>query len=203
MEWAETYQKLNSTERDHFMLAVNRLLAQTFLQRRVEDTRLLYRFVEQHEILVSGYLNLAGWDLIGDRGLGVFQAVNRQGRNRLQLNLTETVLLLLLRLSFEEQQKEVRLNEEAMIRTGGLQEKFTALRLRNRKPLDKRTLRETVGLFKQMQLVKPIDADVTDPECRILIYSTILLAVKVDDIRQLHDRLAAFQQDEAGEEDVL
>ena len=203
MEWAETYQKLNSTERDHFMLAVNRLLAQTFLQRRVEVTRLLYLFVEQHEILVSGYLNLAGWDLIGDRGLGVFQAVNRQGRNRLQLNLTETVLLLLLRLSFEEQQKEVRLNEEAMIRTGGLQEKFTALRLRNRKPLDKRTLRETVGLFKQMQLVKPIDADVTDPECRILIYSTILLAVKVDDIRQLHDRLAAFQQDEAGEEDVL
>ena len=52
--------------------------------------------------------------------------------------------------------------------------------------IDKTTMRNALSLFRRFQLIETLDQDLTNEESRILIYDSILLAVRVDDIRQTY-----------------
>lgn len=52
--------------------------------------------------------------------------------------------------------------------------------------IDKTTMRNALSLFRRFQLIETLDKDLTNEESRILIYDSILLAVRVDDIRQTY-----------------
>lgn len=199
MEWVEKYLSLSPREKEEFTRIVNHLLSCTFICKRNENTRRAFYFVERHEAIFQGYLSLAGWDLIVDRVHGVCQALSRLGTNRLNLNLIQSILLLILRLLYEEKRRELSIVQDILARTEEVQEKCLALKIQTR-PLDKKTLRETFALFKKFQLVEILDEDITDPECRFLIYPTVLMAVRVETIQELYNRLTAYTAGEEGEE---
>lgn len=185
-------------EQEDFTRIVNKLLACTFITRRSEDDRRDYYFIERHEALFRDYLKLAGWTLGADKAQGVFHVVNEFAYNRLRLRLEESIILLIIRLCYEEKRREITLTENIMLRTREIQEKYAALQIRTR-PIDKKSLRETVALLKRHNILRVLDGDPTKPECRLEILPTILFAVRVEHIQQVHDKLATYRTTDGGE----
>lgn len=189
--FAQEWAALSAREREEFARIVNRLLGSTFLSRKHEENRHDFYFVQRHEELFRAYLQLAGWDLAADQAYGVYQAVSRHGLNRLRLRLEESIILLILRLCYEEKSRQVSLTEQVSLRVQEIQEKYAALQIR-RRPIDKKTLLETLNLFKRFNLLSNLDADLADPDCRLVLYPSLLLAVRVPDVQQVYEKLQSY-----------
>ncbi|NLI12594.1 MAG: DUF4194 domain-containing protein [Peptococcaceae bacterium] len=197
----ERFEQMSVKERDEFARIVNKLLASTFITRRNEENKKDYYFIERNEELFRQYLRLAGWTLTGDRSYSVYQAVSDFPANRLHLRLEESIILLIIRLCYEEKRKEINLTDNILLKVREIQDKYAALKIRAR-PIDKKSLREAVSLFKRFNILQPLDGDVTDPECRLEVYPTVLFAVRVDDLRSVYDKLESYRNDSSpGEED--
>ncbi|MBF7081628.1 DUF4194 domain-containing protein [Desulfallas sp. Bu1-1] len=188
----QPFNTWHQREREEFTRIVNKLLAVTFITRKNEEDRRDYYFIERNEGLFRDYLALAGWTLVADKSYGVYQVINEFAFNRLRLKLEESIILLIIRLCYEEKRKEINLADNIMLRVREIQEKYAALQIRKR-PIDKKSLRETVALLKRFNILRPLDADATDPECRLEIFPTILFAVRVEDVRSIHDKLDTYR----------
>lgn len=184
-DWVEEYRLLSDRDRAEFARLVNRLLASTFLVKREQARRDFY-FVERHESLFAGYLKAMGWELVLDKVLGVAQAVNREGGTRLPLGEWDSLLLLVLRLMYEQKRKEIRLGEDVMVRIQDIHDIALALKLRERGVVEKKYLRDAFALFRRFSLVEVLDGDVTHSDTRFLIYPTILFAVRAEVLAELH-----------------
>jgi hypothetical protein len=194
MEWLQQYELFNQREREDFARILNRLLASTFLIKQQEEARRDYYFVERHEAVLAGYLQLIRWELIVDRAYGVVQAVNRQGGTRLPLRLMESVLLLILRLIYEEKRRELTVTDAIVCQVQEIHDKALSLRVRERGVVEKKHLKDALHIFRRYSLAEPIDEEFTDPRCRIKLYPTLLFAVKLDGLQDLHDRLNAYAE---------
>lgn len=195
MEFSQRYEKLNITEKNDFTRIVNKLLSLTFITRKKEDNRKDYYFIERHEELFRQYLSLAGWQLLSDKGQGVYQVINGFDYNRLQLKLEESIILLILRLCYEEKRKEVSMNELVMVRVDEIQEKYRALKIR-KQPISKTSLRSTLNLLKRYNLIDNLDRDMVAPETRLIVFPSILMAVRVDSIRQVYEKLKGYSKED-------
>lgn len=199
MEWIQTYELLHQRERDEFARVLNRLLASTFIVRSQEDGRRDYYFAERHEQMLAGYLRLMQWDLVVDRTHGVAQVINQAGGTRLQLRLMESVLLLLLRLIYEEKRRQLNITDEIVCEVQEIHEKALSLRVREKAVVEKKHLAGAFSVFKRHSLIEVLGEEIHDPRCRIKLYPSLLFAVKLEGLLELHDRLAAYG--EGGEPD--
>lgn len=68
--------------------------------------------------------------------------------------------------------------------------------------IDKTTMRNALSLFRRFQLIETLDKNLTNEESRILIYDSILLAVRVDDIRQTYEKLEQYRKGKAANEET-
>lgn len=75
-----------------------------------------------------------------------------------------------------------------------IQDKYQTLRLRNR-PLDRRALKQALGLFAGFELVEVLGSDATDPTTRLRLLPSILFAVRADTLASLHARLESYRRD--------
>ncbi|NHM26407.1 DUF4194 domain-containing protein [Desulfofundulus sp. TPOSR] len=200
MELLEQWNRLLPAEREEFTRVVNRLLSCTFITRKNEENRRDYYFIERHEDLLRAYLKLGGWSLEGDRAYGVYRVFSDFAYNRLRLKLEESIIILILRLCYEEKRRQINVTENIMITVREIQDKYAALKIRNR-PIDKKTLRETMGLLKRFNILRVLDGEVTDPDCRLEVFPTILFALRVEDIRQVYEKLDTYRR--AGAEEGL
>lgn len=200
MNLSETFQNLRNQEKEDFVRVANRLLSTTYLTRKNEQNKKDYYFLERHYELMREYFALSAWELIHDRSLGVFQLVNTYGFNREKLKMEESIILLLIRLCYEEKKRtELSLAENVLLTTRDIQERYLALKIRE-KPLDRKVIRETINMLKRHHILQNLDSDPADPDCRLEIFPSLLLAVRVDEIKELYDKLAAYGN---GESDSL
>jgi hypothetical protein len=201
VNWVQQYEQLNQTEREDFARIVNRLLTGTFLVKNHEGSRRDYYFVERNQEVIAGYLGLIRWELIVDRPYGVVQVINRQGGSRLPLRMMESILLLLLRLLYEEKRRELTITDDVVCQVQELHDKALTLRIREKGVIEKRHLRDAFALFRRYSLVELIDEDITDPRCRFKLFPSILFAIRLDGLQELHQRLEAYAQ--GGEADEV
>lgn len=194
LDWVVQYEQLNTREREDFARIANRLLTATFIVKQQEGGRRDYYFVERNEAAFSGYLRLLQWDLIVDRAYGIVQAINKQGAGRLQLRLMESVLLLLLRLLYEECRKDLSLTDDVVCQVQEIHDKALTLRIRERGVVEKKHLQNAFALFRRHSLVELIDEDVTDPKCRFKLLPAILFAVRLEGLQELTDRLETYRE---------
>ena len=191
-------KEFSQRDQEYFTRIINKLLAVTFITRKNEDDKRDYYFIERNETLFKEYLKLAGWTLVADKSYALYQVVNEFAYNRLRLKLEESIILLIIRLCYEEKRKEINLADNIMIRVREIQEKYAALQIR-KKPIDKKILRETVALLKRFNILRPLDGETTDPECRLEIFPTILFALRVEEIRNVYDKLDTYRNSESSD----
>jgi len=188
-------------DKDEFTRICNRLLSCCFLCRSNQVTRADYYFVRKYKEKFSEYLSLSGYRLEINEDYGVVQLTNPQNYNRCNLKLFESIILLILRILYDEKKRELSVNDEVIINLGDIHDKFLSLKIRD-KMIDKTTLRNALSVFRRFQIIETLDKDLGREDSRIIIFASILMAVRVEDIKQAYDKLENYRKGAKADEET-
>lgn len=192
---------LSQNDRENFKRVCNKLLSVCFICRKNEASKKDYYFILKYRDEINAYFDVLGYRLEVNEEYGVIQLTNPQNYNRLQLKLFESIILLILRILMDEKKRELSLSNDIIVDIGEIQEKFMALNIRD-KIIDKTTLNNALKLFKRMNLLEPLDRDLTKENSRILLYDSILMAVRVEDIRRVYQKIEIYRKGETNNEEA-
>ncbi len=180
-------------DKDEFTRICNKLLAYCFVCRRNETARGDYYFITKYKEKFSQYLSVLGYRLEINEEYGVVQLTNPQNYNRYNMKLFESIILLILRILYDEKKRELSASDEVIINMGDIHEKFLSLKIRD-KMMDKTTLRNAISTMRKFQLVEVLDKELANEDSRLIIYDSILMAVRVEDIKQAYEKLENYRK---------
>lgn len=192
---------LSQGDKENFRRICNKLISVCFVCKKKEDTRSDYYFLLRHKQLFQQYLGILGYQLVVNEEYGVIQLVNQQNYNRLNLKLFESIILLILRILYDEKKRELSLDNDIIIDVGEIQDKFMALKIRD-KLIDKATLGNALRVFRRFQLLEPLDKDLTRADSRVLLYDSLLMAVRVDDIKEAYGKIEIYRKGGDTDEEI-
>lgn len=188
----DLFEGMLQKDRDEFRRVCNKLMSMCFIIRRNEATKSEYYFILRAKDVFLRYLEVLGYTLEINEEYGVIQLVNRENYNHLNLKLYDSIILLILRILYDEKKRELSLTD-VVVNLGDIQEKYLSLKIRE-KQIDKTTMTNALRLFRRFNLVELLDKDLMQEDARIVIYDSILMAVRVEDIRRASDLIALYRK---------
>ena len=197
----ELLDKMLQRDKENFRRICSRLLSCCFLCKSNASNKSDYYFVLKYRSEFKTYLEILGYRLEINEELGVIQPTNAYNYNRLNLKLYESVILLILRILYDEKKRELSVSDEVIVNLGDIQDKYLSLQIRE-KMIDKTTMRNALSLFRRFQLIETLDRDLGNEESRILIYDSILMAVRIDDIRKAYEKLEIYRKGKQTDEET-
>ena len=188
-------------DKDEFQRICNRLLSHCFLCKGNVTNKSDYYFVLKFRNKFQEYLGVLGYRLEINEEYGVIQLTNPKNYNRVNLKLFESIILIILRVLYDEKKRELSMSNEVIVNLGDIQDKFLSLNIRE-KMIDKTTMRNILNLFRRFQIIETLDKDLTNEESRVLIFDSILLAVRVEDIKQAYEKLEIYRKGKQEDEEI-
>ena len=188
----DLFEGMLQKDRDEVRRVCNKLMSICFIVRRNEATKSDFYFIQRWKQVFERYLEVLGYTLEINDEYGVIQLVNRENYNHLNLKLNDSIILLILRILYDEKKRELSLTD-VVVNLGDIQEKYISLKIRE-KQIDKTTMNNALRLFKRFNLVELLDRDLMQEESRVIIYDSILMAVRVEDIKRVNDMLALYRK---------
>lgn len=189
-EHLDRLARLPEAELDKFRQCVQTLLTATFIVRSYHKHGPIYKFAVSNFNMLETYFSFAGYRLLKDETLGVV-AWEGAAAARYDLNLEETLALLIFRLLFEEKGREVTLHNERIV----LQQEF----VEKYRVMTERTLKKTplTMLLRRFQSLRLIDVmgEESDPESRIVLYPSIAFALTGYTIDTVYEKIESFKKD--------
>lgn len=197
----ELLNNMLQKDKDEFKKIANRLLSQCFLCKGNVTNKSDYYFVLKYRTELQDYLSILGYRLEISEEFGVVHLTNPQNYNRLNLKLYESIVLLILRILYDEKRRELSVSDEVIVNLGDIQDKYLSIQIRE-KMIDKTTMRNTLSLFRRLQLIEILDKDLGSEESRVLIYDSIMMAVRVEDIKQAYEKLELYRKGKRPDEET-
>lgn len=188
----ELFEGMLQKDKEEFRRVCNKLMSICFICKQNEDTKSDYYFILRQKSVFLRYLDVLGYNLEINEEYGVIQLVNRENYNHVHLKLYDSIILLILRILYDEKKRELSLTD-VVINVGDIQEKYLSLKIRE-KQIDKTTMSNALRLFRRYNLVALLDKDLTQEDSRIVIYDSILMAVRVEDIKRVSDLIALYRK---------
>lgn len=176
-------------QKEKFRIAANKLLNKCFILKKKEDTRNDYIFIVQNKEVFVEYFDLLGYTVEIKEMEGVISLISLFGTGRLGLRKIESIVLLILRLLYIEKVKELRFNEEVVVLSEEIHEKYNMLKIETKSNIDKTTFKDTMRLFRRYNIISNIDSDITMSDARIKIYPSVLFAVPNDSLSVIYDNI--------------
>lgn len=176
---------LENIPKDKFKVTANKLLNECFIIKKNKDTASEYNFILNYRDYFVSLFDVLGYELVIQEDQGVIGINNPAGTGRIHLKKIESMLLLILRLLYIEERKKVSQTGDVIVIVDQVYDKYNMLKMQNK--LDKTTLRNSMGLFRRYHLLQNLDSDMSNPDTRVIIYPSILLAVantSLDDLYQ-------------------
>lgn len=188
----DLFEGMLQKDRDEFRRVCNKLMSICFICKQNEDTKSEYYFILRQKTVFERYLDVLGYTLEINEEYGVIQLVNRENYNHVHLKLYDSIILLILRILYDEKKRELSLSD-VVINIGDIQEKYMSMKIRE-KQIDKTTMSNALRLFKRYNLVALLDKNLTQEDSRVVIYDSILMAVRVEDIKRVSDMIALYRK---------
>lgn len=188
----ELFEGMFQKDRDEFRRVCNKLMSSCFIVKQNASTKSDYYFILRHREVFERYLDILGYVLEINEEYGVVQIVNRENYNHVRLKLNESIILLILRILYDEKKRELSLTD-VLVNIGDIQEKYLSMKIRE-KQIDKTTMGNALQLFKRYNIIELLDSDLKQEDARIVIYDSILMAVRVEDIKKVHDLMERYRK---------
>lgn len=188
-------------DQTEFRRICNKLINICFLCKKNESARSDYYFVLKYKEKFEELLGTLGYRMEINEEYGVIQLTNGQNVNRQNLKLYESIILLILRILFDEKKRELSMSDEVIVTLGDIQDKYMSLKIRD-KLIDKATMNNTLRFLRRFQLIELLDHDTSNEESRILIYDSILMAVRVEDIKQVYGKIETYRKGKQSDEEI-
>lgn len=192
----ERYEKLTIREKDSFTKILNKLLRVNYIVRDVYSSKdkemklnYEYTFLERNIHLYENYLAIGGWQIHKDDRFGVIYIVSSYNYNKHRLKKFSTIVLLILRLIYDEEREKLSLKREVTITVHNLVQKMISLGIVNKKPSIKE-ISETLSEISGFQIIQKMDGGFGDSDTRFMIYPSILFILtnaKINALNQLID----------------
>ena len=196
----DLYNNLNTRDKEQFKKVSNKLLSNCFIRGKIDSNRNEYYFILRNKNIISEYFSPLGFSLEINEEYKCIQLVNLLNNNRTRFTIWESIVILILRAIYDEKIREISLANDVVINIGDIQEKIITLKIRD-KLIDKVVLNNTLRMLKRFNIVTNLDSDLTMEDTRIIIHPTILMAIRVDDIREVYNKLKNYKKgDEDNEE---
>lgn len=186
MEWVEKYSNLTEKDKIMFQDCANRLLAHSILVSKREEDKPFYRFCERHIEIFKEYFSMSGWELNNSNNR-VITLKNKYGRNRIQLNLSESIMLFVLCKLYYEQSAELRLTRDVHITPLEVREQYMALQISHRLPAQE-AVKRMLKMFSKHSLIDLVQGDWGSESAIITIYDSITEVMTV----QIIDAIAKW-----------
>ena len=188
-------------DKDEFTRVCNRLLSNCFICKNNEATRKDYYFVTKYRKEFQEYLSVLGYRLEINEEYGVIQVTNPMNYNRYNMKLMESIIILILRILYDEKKRELSVSDEVIINMGDIHEKFMNLKIRD-KMIDKTTMRNAISTMRRFQLIEVLDKNLSNEDSRIIIYDSKLMAVRVEDIKLAYDKIDKYRKGSESNEET-
>lgn len=187
------YNELNSREREEFKRICNILLSHSLITKHKEKSKKDYYFIENNIEAINEYLEILGFEVEINKTIKVAHLINKFGTNKWNFNLIESITLLIFRILYQEKMEEIALNQHVLIEVDELHNKFIALGFRD-KQMDKTQLRDTLKKLKKFNVIEILDRDVTAGDARVIIYPTIQMLVRNENIDAVYEKLQSYRR---------
>ncbi len=196
--FAEAFNQLLPGEQAQFAEVVRRLLSEGIVWREEENDRRVYTFLVRHRELVQDYLAVAGWMLVNDERLAVFQVIHRDGVHRRHLNRDTTVWLLLLRLMYAEQRErlDLALTRYPVVTIGEIYQRYVEF-FPGQVIRKKTSLEEALRTLVNLKLIRPAGGGilrVNNGEQQIELLPTLQVVVAANEIAAVAERLREYER---------
>jgi len=89
-----------------------------------------------------------------------------------------------------------------MIQVSDIQEKFITLEFENRL-IDKTKLLEGMKTLRKYNIIQNLDGNMALGDTRIIIYPSILMALRYDDITKIYEKLNTYKRKEVKEDEEV
>lgn len=188
-------------DQDEFRRIGNKLINVCFVCKQNQATRSDYYFILKYREKFEELLEILGYRLEINEEYGVVQLTNALNMNRQNLKLYESIILLILRILFDEKKRELSISDEVIVNLGDIQDKYLSLKIRD-KMIDKTTMGNSLRLLRRYQLIELLDGDLKNEESRVLIYNSILMAVRVEDINRVYDKIDSYRKGKQKDEET-
>lgn len=188
-------------DKTEFQRLCNRLLSNCFLCKSNVANKSDYYFVLKFRKQFQEYLGVLGYRLEINEEYGVIQLTNPMNFNRYNMKLYESIILIILRILYDEKKRELSMSDEVIVNLGDIQDKFLSLKIRE-KMIDKTTMRNALQLLRRFQIVETLDKDLSNEESRVLIFDSILMAVRVEDIKKAYEKLEIYRKGKKADEET-
>lgn len=175
---------LENVPKDKFRATANKLLNECFIIKKNKDTISDYNFILNYREYFISLFDVLGYELVIQEDQGVIGINNPAGTGRIHLKKIESMLLLILRLLYIEERKKISQTGDVIVIVDQVYDKYNMLKMQNK--LDKTTLRNSMGLFRRYHLIQNLDSDMSNPDTRVIIYPSILLAVANTSLDELY-----------------
>ena len=189
----DLFEGMIQKDQDEFRKIMNRLMSTGFILRRKEQTKSDYYFILRHRSVFERYLDVLSYQIDINEEYGVIQMLNRENYNHLQLTMHESIILLILRILFDEKKRELSLTD-VVVNMGDIQEKYLSMQIRIEQ-IGKTVMGNALKKFRRYSLVELLDGNNIREESRVLIYDSIMMAVRVDDIKRVSELLERYRKD--------
>ena len=189
----DLFEGMIQKDQDEFRKIMNRLMSTGFILRRKEQTKSDYYFILRHRSVFERYLDVLSYQIDINEEYGVIQLLNRENYNHLQLTMHESIILLILRILFDEKKRELSLTD-VVVNMGDIQEKYLSMQIRIEQ-IGKTVMVNALKKFRRYSLVELLDGNNIREESRVLIYDSIMMAVRVDDIKRVSELLERYRKD--------
>ena len=176
--------RLGSVSKDKFRQNANKLLNECFILKECNDTKNNYYFILKEKELFTDYFDLLGYDIIINEEYGLIALNNSFGTGRIRLRLLDSIMLLLLRLIYMEERKKLSQTEQVIIYVEDLYDRYRSLK---NERLKKTEMRSSLGIFKRYHIISNLDTDTGNPDTRLQIYPSVLLAFDESELNRVYE----------------
>ena len=202
----EKYNELTNAEKDNFKRVVSLILSKTFIVNRIYDKNKStftynsdYRFISRNIELFSEYLNLGGFRLLKDSNYEVIYIENEFGYNKKRLDKNTTIFLYGLRLKFDEDRENLKLNTDTIVTVADVIKTLIDVGAYTKKPSDVE-IRNALSNLISFNIIQKIDGILEKPDTKILILPSILFVVTNEKITALSQSISTLEEEENVEE---
>lgn len=203
----EKYQNFNNTEKENFKRLASLLLGKTFIVNRVYDTKqgmfrgnADYRFIDRNLEIFKEYFDYAGFKLQKDSNYEVIYIENELAYNKAKLDKNTTIFLYGLRLKFDEDRENVKLNTDTIVTVADILKTLMDVGAYPKKPTDN-DIRASLSKLIQFNIIQKVEGPLENPETKIVILPSILFAVTNDKIMSLSSMITKLEENSEPEEE--
>ena len=184
--------RMSAGDHETFAEVVRKLLSEVFLVREKEGDAQLYSFALRNFPALEEWFSFVGLSVLKDEGLGVITFRGEPG-GRSNLNLEETLGLLVLLLLYNEKRNELSLRSEVTVQQVEFQDRF---KVQTGRPIAKSRF---VRMLRRLQALKfiQIHGEAEDPGSLLVLYPSIPFVIDGRDVEEL---FAAISGSETGSE---